>query len=104
VAESHVTRQQVSRLKFAHTLFNAVMAAPAPHHEPAVRPIPKGIDRLGAVVICGSHEQKQNTSGARPQAQRCSNIASLRASYVIARVPSLGCGSVSVRSGGKRDV
>jgi hypothetical protein len=31
-AESHVTRQQMPRLKFTHTLLDAVVAASTPHN------------------------------------------------------------------------
>jgi hypothetical protein len=69
--ESHITWQEVSRLEIAHALFDGVVAVFASYNQPAIRPVPKGIDRLGVVVISGGHEQKQNTIKAGQQAQCC---------------------------------
>jgi hypothetical protein len=61
----------------SHALFDGVIAVVAPDYQPAIRPIPEGIDGLRAVVVCGGHEQNKNTGAPGRQGRRC--LAELQA-------------------------
>jgi hypothetical protein len=61
VAKSHVAWQQVAGLEIKNPLLNLMEALWAPDNQPAICPIPERVNWFGAVIVCGRHEQKENT-------------------------------------------